>query len=60
MSLSPSMSLSRSLVVFALLEVPLPGPRPRLLGTGAEEEFAILSPDTGVAAPDGLALISSK
>lgn len=60
MSLSPSMSLSRSLVVFALLEVPLPGPRLRFLDTGVVEGFPTLSPDTGVAAPDGLALISSK
>lgn len=56
---------SRSFVVLALLDVPLPGPRPRPRlagggGGGPEDEGGLSPADTGVAAPEGLALTSSK
>lgn len=57
---SPSISRSRSVVVFARFDVPFPVPlRPRL-GAGPDDIPPMLSPvDTGVAAPDCL-LASSK
>lgn len=47
-------------MVLARLDEPLPGPRPRpRLAAGADDETSTWS-DMGVAAPDGLALLSSK
>jgi hypothetical protein len=61
MSPSPSMSRSRSLVVFAFFDVPLPPPaRPRRPLPAGPEEDTLSGTETGVAAPEGLALTSSK
>lgn len=59
---SPSISRKRSVVVLARFDDPLPLPRPRpRLGTGVDEGVPKLSAvETGVAAPEGFALISSK
>lgn len=47
-------------MVFARLDEPLLGPRPRpRLAAGADDETSTWS-DIGVAAPEGLALLSSK
>lgn len=56
------MRRNRSLVVLALLDVPFPVPLPRpRLGTGVDDGVPKFSAvDTGVAAPDGFALASSK
>lgn len=50
------------MVVLARFDDPLPLPRPRpRLGTGVDEGVPKLSAvETGVAAPEGFALISSK
>mgnify|MGYP007039050764 CR=1 FL=1 len=46
-------------MVLARFDVPLPGPRPRPRFAGVAEGVSIGS-SAGVAAPDGLALASSK
>ena len=56
-SLSPSINRRRSLVVFARLEGPL---AVLLRFLPRAEEGGMTSPDTGVAAPEGFALTSSK